>query len=174
MGSNTFHNLSSNRKVHIMLLPINWQEELREFLDAKGIKYVTISHSTAFTAQDIAASANISGKELAKTVIIKIDGRFAMVVLPASYRIDFDVLRQCLGADKVELAAEHEFEKMFPECDIGAMPPFGPLYGMETYISERLREDQEIAFNAGSHTELMKMAFHDFEQLVKPKVIAIC
>jgi len=149
-------------------------KKLKEFLDTKGIKYVTISHSIAYTAQDIAASANISGKELAKTVIIKIDGRFAMVVLPASCRIDFELFGQRLGAGKVELAAEHEFENMFPECDIGAMPPFGPLYGMEVYMSERLREDKEIAFNAGSHTELIKMAFHDFEQLVKPKVIEIC
>lgn len=149
-------------------------KKLKEFLDSQGIKYMTINHSAAFTAQEVAASACVPGKELAKTVIVKIDGKFAMAVLPASSRINFDIFKQSVGAAKVELATEHEFQDMFPECDVGAMPPFGSLYDMNVYISERLREDKEIAFNAGSHTELIRMSFQDFEQLVKPKVIEMC
>jgi Ala-tRNA(Pro) deacylase len=149
-------------------------KKLREFLDSKGIKYMTISHSSAFTAQEIAASACVPGKELAKTVIVKIDGKFAMAVLPASCRIDFELFRKDVGATKVELASEHEFQDMFPECDVGAMPPFGMLYDMDVCMAKCLREDKEIAFNAGSHTELIRMSFADFEQLVKPKVIEMC
>jgi Ala-tRNA(Pro) deacylase len=149
-------------------------KKLKEFLDSKGIKYMTINHSAAFTAQEVAASACVPGKELAKTVIVKIDGKFAMAVLPASSRINFDIFKQSVGASKVELATEHEFQDMFPECDVGAMPPFGSLYDMNVFICEHLREDKEIAFNAGSHTELIRMSFEDFEQLVKPKVIEMC
>ena len=94
-----------------------------------------------------------------------------MAVLPASFNVDFDMLREAIGAGKVELATEREFKDLFPECDIGAMPPFGNLYGMEVYVAEKLEEDEEIAFNAGSHTELVKLATKDFDDLVKPKVI---
>ncbi len=145
-------------------------KKLKEFLDSNSIKYVTIRHSTAYTAQEIAASAHIPGRELAKTVIVKIDGRIAMAVLPAFYRVDLDLLKKAAGADKVELASEQEFGDMFPECDIGAMPPFGNLYGMEVFVAEKLTEDEEIAFSSGSHTELLKLSYKDFERLVKPKV----
>jgi len=142
---------------------------LKEFLDGQHIQYVTISHSPAFTAQGIAASAHIKGKELAKTVMIKIDGKMAMAVLPAPYKIDFQRLKEASGTDDVELATEEEFETMFPGCEVGAMPPFGNLYGMDVYVAEKLSEDEEIAFNAGSHTELIKMGYLDFERLVKPR-----
>lgn len=143
---------------------------LREFLDNQNIRYVTIRHSTAYTAQETAASTHIKGKELAKTVIVKIDGKMAMAVLPASCRVDFDLLKKVTGASKVELAPEQEFKDMFPGCDIGAMPPFGNLYGMEVLAAESLAEDEEIAFNAGSHAELIRLAYIDFERLVKPTV----
>ena len=143
---------------------------LLEFLDSQNVRYVTIRHSTAYTAQEIAASAHIRGKELAKTVIVKIDGKMDMAVLPASYRVDFDLLKKVTGAGKVELATEQEFKDMFPGCDIGAMPPFGNLYGMEVLVAESLAEDEEIAFNAGSHAELIRLAYRDFERLVKPTV----
>jgi Ala-tRNA(Pro) deacylase len=146
-------------------------KKLREFLDENKVKYVVISHSTAYTAQEIAASAHISGKEMAKTVIVKVDGKTAMAVLPASYRVDFDLLKKATGAKKVELASEREFKDMFPECDTGAMPPFGNLYGMDVFVAEKLTEDQEIAFNAGSHAELVKLPYKDFERLVQPKVL---
>ena len=147
-------------------------KKLREFLDSNKIKYVAIGHSPAFTAQQIAASAHIPGKELAKTVIIKIDGKPAMAVLPASYKVDFEMLKDIVGTYDIELATEREFKDLFPECEIGAMPPFGNLYGMDVYVAESLTEDEEIAFNAGSHTELIKMAFEDFEMLVRPRILA--
>ncbi len=145
--------------------------KLKDFLDSKDIKYVTISHSTAYTANEVAASAHISGKELAKTVMGKIDGKKTMTVLPASYKVDFGLLQEAVGASKAELASEQEFQDMFPGCEIGAMPPFGNLYGMKVFVDESLCEDEEIAFNAGSHTELIRLSYKDFEGLVKPKVV---
>lgn len=144
--------------------------KLKEFLDNQNIKYVTISHSAAYTAQEIAASAHIPGKELAKTVMVKIDGKMAMAVLPASYNVDFDLFKNVAGTSKVELATEKGFKDMFPGCDVGAMPPFGNLYGMDVFVAESLAEDEEIAFNAGSHAELIRLAYKDFERLAKPKV----
>jgi len=146
-------------------------KKLKEFLDENKIKYVTIKHSSAFTAQEIAAIAHIPGKDLAKTVIIKIDGKMAMAVLPASYKVSFEELKEFFGLSEVRLAYEQEFIDKFPDCEVGAMPPFGNLYGMEVYVAESLAEDEEIAFNACSHTELIKMNFSDFEKLVKPKRI---
>ncbi len=146
-------------------------KKLKDFLDSKNIKYVTIDHSTAYTANEIAAIAHIPGKELAKTVMVKIDGKMTMIVLPAYCKIDFDLLKEAAGASKVELASEQEFKDMFPGCEIGAMPPFGNLYGMEVLVDKSLCEDEEIAFNAGSHTELIRLSYKDFEGLVKPKVV---
>ncbi len=142
--------------------------KIKEFLDTNKVKYVLIQHSPAYTAQEIAASAHITGKELAKTVMIKIEGKIAMAVLPASYKISFDQLKEVLDADDVTLANEQEFMDKFPDCEVGAMPPFGNMYGMDVYVAESLAEDEEIAFNACSHTELIKMRFDDFEELVKP------
>lgn len=148
-------------------------KKLKEFLDSNKIKYVSITHSSAYTAMEIAAMAHIPGKELAKTVMIKINGRMAMVVLPATHMIKMDLLKKIVGNDSVRLATEQEFKDKFPDCDVGAMPPFGNLYGMDVYASSALREDEEIAFNAGSHTELIKLSYKDFENLVKPTVADI-
>jgi len=145
--------------------------KLKKFLDDNGIKYVTVSHSIAYTAQEVAASSHISGKDMAKTVMIKVDGSMAMAVLPASFQVDFHLLKKTLGAKNVDLATEQEFKGEFTDCEVGAMPPFGNLYGMDVFIDEHLCEDEEIAFNAGSHTELIKLAYSDFEQLVKPKIM---
>jgi len=145
--------------------------KLKEFLDSQKIKYVTISHSKAYTAQEVAATSHVPGKELAKTVMVKIDGKIAMAVLPSSYQIDFHLLRKSIGAKNAMLATEEEFKDLFPECDVGAMPPFGNLYGMDVYVAEVLAEDDEIAFNAGLHTELIRMKYGDFERLVKPKKV---
>lgn len=144
-------------------------KKLKEFLDSNKIKYVAIQHSSAYTAQEIAASAHIPGKDLAKTVIVKIDGKMAMAVLPASYKVSFDHLRDALGVKDVRLAYEQEFMDKFPDCEVGAMPPFGNIYGMDVYVAEVLSEDEEIAFNACTHTELIKMKFKDSEKLVRPK-----
>ena len=146
-------------------------QKLKDFLDRHNIKYITISHSLAYTAQEIAAAAHIAGKELAKTVMVKIDGKMAMAVLPASYKVNLELLKTAAGASKVELANEREFRDMFPESEVGAMPPFGNLYSMEVFVDESLSQDEEIAFNDGSHTELLKLAYRDFERLVKPQAV---
>ena len=146
-------------------------KKLKAFLDENKIKYITIKHSSAYTAQEIAAIAHIPGKDLAKTVIIKIDGKMAMAVLPASYKVSFDDLKDTLGVKEVRLAYEQEFIDKFPDCEVGAMPPFGNIYGLDVFVADSLADDEEIAFNACSHTELIKMSFSDFERLVKPKRI---
>ncbi|HEX6852312.1 MAG TPA: YbaK/EbsC family protein [Candidatus Polarisedimenticolaceae bacterium] len=146
---------------------------LKDFLDSHHVKYVVCQHSPAFTAQEVAASAHVKGKDFAKTVVLKIEGKLALAVLPASQRVAFDALRETVGTDKVELATEAEFKAAFPGCELGAMPPFGNLFGMETYVSARLAKDEEIAFNAGTHTEVLRMKYADFERLVTPKVTSI-
>jgi Ala-tRNA(Pro) deacylase len=143
---------------------------LVEFLDKNQIKYVNVTHSTAFTAQDVAESAHIPGKEMAKTVIVWMDGAMAMVVLPASSMINFNRLKEVSGAASVELASESEFKDRFPECEVGAMPPFGNLFTTRVYADSLLSEDREISFNAGSHHELIRLPFADFDRLVKPTI----
>lgn len=145
-------------------------QKLKEFLDKENIKYVSIKHSSAYTAQEIAALAHIPGKELAKTVVVKINGKMAMAVLPASYKIDVNLLKEITGTENLRLADEAEFKDKFPDCEVGAMPPFGNLYNMEVFAAHSLEEDDEIAFNACSHTELIKMSFKDFKRLVNPKI----
>jgi Ala-tRNA(Pro) deacylase len=146
--------------------------KLKQLLDDRRVKYVTVRHSPAYTAQEVAASAHISGYELAKTVMVRVDGRMAMAVLPAPLHVDLPHLKELTGATTVTLASEAEFKALFPECEPGAMPPFGALYGMETYVAERLTEDEFIAFNAGTHTELIRLRYRDFERLAEPKVLA--
>lgn len=145
-------------------------KKLKTFLDENNVKYVTIKHSSAYTAQEIAATAHVSGKEFAKTVIVKIDGNLAMTVLPASYQLDFNLLEEIFETRKVALATEAEFKYLFPDCEVGAMPPFGNLYDMEVFIAQSLAEDEEIAFNAGNHTEMIKLKFEDFVRLVEPRI----
>ncbi|MDH3609249.1 MAG: YbaK/EbsC family protein [Gammaproteobacteria bacterium] len=146
--------------------------KLRNLLDQEHIRYITIQHSPAYTAQEIAASAHIPGKELAKTVIAKINKKLSMLVLPASYKVHLKLLSETLGTKNVELVPESEFENAFPECELGAMPPFGNLYDMDTYVDKSLEEDEEIAFNAGNHSELIKLAYKDYVRIAKPEVIS--
>ncbi|MCE5262393.1 MAG: YbaK/EbsC family protein [Deltaproteobacteria bacterium] len=148
-------------------------QKLKKFLDENGIRYVSVVHSPTYTAQEVAARVHIRGRLLAKTVIVKMDGKMAMVVLPASHQIDFDYLKRETGSSKVELAKEEEFEDLFPGCEVGAMPPFGNLYGMEVFTDQTLSKDDEIAFSAGTHSELMKLRFEDFKRLVQPKMVRI-
>ncbi|MGB0132190.1 aminoacyl-tRNA deacylase [Chlorobium sp.] len=146
---------------------------LREFLDSHDIKYFVVSHSPAYTAQEVAASAHVPGKELAKTVMVTIEGKLAMAVLPASKQLDLERFRSIAGTRDAGLAGEQEFAFLFPECETGAMPPFGNLYGLDVYVAEELEEDDDIAFNAGSHTELVRLAYRDFKRLVNPVVAAL-
>ena len=146
---------------------------LKDFLDNNEIKYVSIMHSLAFTAVDIAKSAHIPSREMAKTVIIKTSGELAMAVVPANYKVNLNLLQQALESDKIELATEQEFTSRFPDCEVGAMPPFGNLYDMDVYVAESLTEDARIAFNAGSHSEIIQMDYEDFERMVKPRFIVL-
>ncbi len=142
--------------------------ELKEFLDKNKVKYVSIRHSTTYTAQEIAASAHVKGRNMAKTVVVKLDGKIALAVLPAKYQVDFARLKACCRVSSVELAREEEFAQLFPGCETGAMPPFGNIYDLPVYADESLKKDEEIAFNACSHTELIQLSYRDFERLVKP------
>lgn len=145
---------------------------LKDYLDKEKIKYICINHSPGFTAQEIAASAHVSGKQMAKTVIVKLNDKFAMVVLPANEHVNFAAIQEATGT-KADLAAESEFKGQFPGCEVGAMPPFGNLYNMPVLVSNHLGEYEQIVFSAGSHSELVKMAYHDFERLVHPKVVVM-
>jgi Ala-tRNA(Pro) deacylase len=144
---------------------------IKEYLDQENIKYAIITHSPAYTAQEIAASAHIPGKQLAKSVVIKLDGKLAMAVLPANLNVDMDHLAEVTESRTAVLATEEEFMDQFPDCEVGVMPPFGHLYGMPVYVADELIEGRVIAFNAGSHSLLIQMAYHDFERLVRPRIL---
>ncbi len=146
-------------------------QKLRQFLDENKVKYIVITHSKAYTSQGIAASAHISGNELAKTVMLKKDGELCMVVLPASKLVNLAAFAKQTKSGDVSLASERDFKDRFPDCEVGAMPPFGNLYGLRVYADTSLALDKEIAFNAGSHLELVKLAYSDFERLVKPTIV---
>jgi Ala-tRNA(Pro) deacylase len=143
---------------------------LTDFLDAHNVAYVVISHSPAFTAQGIAGLVHISGKELAKTVIVKLDDKLVMAVLPAKFHVDLEALKRAANAKTAQLASEEEFRGRFPDCETGAMPPFGNLYGLDVFADDSLEADKEIAFNAGTHRELIRMAWADYIRLAEPKV----
>lgn len=144
---------------------------LKTFLDREGVKYVAIQHSPAFTAAEVAASAHVAARDFAKTVIVKIDGKPAMLVLPATRRLLIHELRDMFESENVKLATEPELRTWFPDCELGAMPPFGALYGMKVYVAASLAQETQIAFNAGTHTEVVKLAYEDFDRLVRPMVI---
>lgn len=143
---------------------------IEEFLDRNSIPHTSIPHPQAYTAQRTAQVAHIKGKELAKTVIVKVDGRVCMAVLPAHYHVDLEKLKAATGARQLDLAKEEDLRKLFPDCETGAMPPFGNLYGMDVWVQEDLTRDKQIAFNGGTHTELICMNYQDFEALVHPAV----
>lgn len=142
-------------------------QKLKAFLDDNDVKYTIIQHSRACTAQEIAEQTHIPGKELAKTVMVMIAGKVAMAIVPASHLVDFDCLSDVAGTS-VDLADEGDFVELFPNCDVGAMPPFGNLYDMSMYVSETLTEDEFIAFSAGSHAEVMRLLYADFARLTNP------
>ena len=144
---------------------------LVEFLDSHHVPYVTADHPEAHTAHQVATLTHIPDREIAKTVMVKVDGELAMAVLPASYDVDLEMLEAALEADRVRLSGEAEFRKRFPDCETGAMPPFGNLYGLRVYVDECLTKDKEITFEAGSHRETIRLSYSDFAALVKPTVL---
>lgn len=146
-------------------------QQLQQFLNHHEINYLIIQHSPAFTAQGNAEAAHVSGRYFAKTVTVSVDDCLALVAIPAMRRLDLPAFARSVGAQRVVLASESEFQNRFPSCELGAMPPFGNLFGMETYVSRDFAQAREIAFNAGSQSEVMLLAWQDYLQLVKPQVL---
>ena len=141
---------------------------LKDYLDSHHVRYTSITHPPTFTAQKTAQVTHIKGREMAKTIIVRVDGCLCMVVVPADRHVSLSKLKAATGANAVELASEDTFRGLFPECEVGAMPPFGNLYGIPVYEEQELTRDSEISFNAGSHTEVIRMAYEDYERLVEP------
>ena len=146
---------------------------IKNYLDIEDAPYQVINHLTAFTAQETAAVTHTPGKEFAKTVIIRSHDELIMLVLPACYKLDFKLLRKAIRKGDIRLAQEEEFKNIFPDCAVGAMPPFGNIYGLDVYVEEELTKDDNIAFNGGAHDEVIKMPYREFERIVKPRVCHI-
>jgi Ala-tRNA(Pro) deacylase len=146
-------------------------KNLKEFLNLHQVKYISMSHAPAFTAQEIADASHISGKKLAKTVIVKLDGELAMIVIPAHQQVNLIKLKEIVQAIYIELASELVMKGKFKECELGAMPPFGNLYETPVFVSKELSEGENILINAGSYTELRQVTFADFKPLVKPTMV---
>lgn len=146
--------------------------KLREFLDSAGVKYDVLSHRQAFTAQEVAEAQHVKGKELAKVVILRSGSQFFMAVLPAPLRVDLDLAEGVVGRHDLRLATEEEFTGLFPQCEAGAMPPFGNLYNLPVFVDQSLTRDEDIVFNAGTHTQTVRMKYAEFVRLVQPKVAA--
>ena len=145
--------------------------KLQDYLEEQHAPYKLVEHETTYTAQESAARSHVLPQQLAKTVIVKLDGALAMAVLPANRHISLTALKLHTGAHTAELATEPDFKDAFPDCDVGAMPPFGNLYGLAVYVDESLARNKQIAFNACTHDRLARMAYADFERLVHPHVI---
>jgi Ala-tRNA(Pro) deacylase len=144
-------------------------QRLKQYLDSEGVRYVSVTHSLAYTAQEIASIAHVPGRDLAKTVMVFLDGALAMAVLPANRHVSLGRLETLAGAKTVRLATEPEFRTAFPDCETGAMPPFGNVYGLPVYVDMSVRHE-EIIFNAGTHRELIRMAYADFAKLARPVI----
>jgi Ala-tRNA(Pro) deacylase len=155
-----------SRKGDTMSIP----KHVSEFLDSHHIWYQYCTHSPAYTAQGIAHAQHISGKEVAKVVMVMADNSLIMTVLPGSHRIDLDSLKHLLNAKAIRLAGESEFRDLFPDCELGAMPPFGNLYHLDVWMDEALKPHPNIVFNAGTHAETIQMSYSDFERLVHPSM----
>jgi Ala-tRNA(Pro) deacylase len=145
--------------------------KLKTFLDEKRVPYTKLPHEPAYTAQGVAARAHVHGRELAKSVVLRVDGAFVLAVLPAPVHVDLERFRTATGARNLALATDEEFKSLFPGCELGAMPPFGNLYGLPVYVEERLTKDASIVFNAGTHSDAVRMDYADFARLVQPKVL---
>ena len=147
-------------------------KRLQSYLDTNKIPYEVVSHPKVYTAHDVAQSLDVPGNLVAKVVMVKADGYFVMTVLPSTWRVDLKRLRDVLDAREVRLATEAEIANLFPDCQVGAMPPFGNLYGVEVYVDQLLTEDESIVFEAGTYIGAMKLRYKDFVALVRPKVAA--
>lgn len=145
--------------------------KLRSILENNALAFQTIHHHRKFTAQETAQDTRTPGMEFAKAVVVRADSRYAMAVLPAHHRIDLGELRRALKARELRLATEEEIHRLCPDCEIGAEPPFGNLYGMPVVISSWLTGDEFITFNAGTHDSAIRMRLSDYMRLVEPEVL---
>jgi Ala-tRNA(Pro) deacylase len=143
---------------------------VQDYLDQLGVAYRLSRHDTTFTAQDLAAAEHIPGRKVIKPVVIKADGRFVMCALPASHRVDLDTLRDQLQCDDVALADESELAQIFCECELGAEPPIGRLFGMPTVMDESLFADDRVTFQAGTHEDAVTMTLADYRKAAQPEV----
>jgi Ala-tRNA(Pro) deacylase len=143
---------------------------VKNYLDLQHVPYQHHIHATAFTAQQLAAAERVPGTTIAKTVVVKADDQFVMAVLPGTAKVDTAALKDSLNAREVQLATEDEFQELFPDSDVGAMPPFGNLYDLPVCADESLARDEEIVFNAGTHEDAIRMRYSDFSRLVGPKI----
>ena len=143
---------------------------VKQFLDENGAKYEHVEHAPVYTAQELAQATHTPGKEMAKAVILKDDSGCVMAVLAATRRIDLDALREASGRPQLQLAQEREFQSLFPNCETGAMAPFGNLYDVPVFVDQGLREDESITFNAGTHADSIRMPYAAYERLVAPVV----
>lgn len=146
-------------------------QSLRHFLDEHDARYEIIPHQRDYSAQRTAADTFTPGREFAKCVLLWIDNYYALAVLPADHMIDFEKLREVLGASEAGLAREDEIRRIFPDCEVGAEPPFGNLYGLPVYVAQQLTEDPYITFNAGTHEEAIRMNYQEFASLVEPMTV---
>lgn len=144
--------------------------KLKQYLEQNNAPYEVILHEEVYTAQELAQALHTPGCELVKVVIVKVDGTYRMAVLPASRRIDLEALKKYWNAEAVAIASEQEFKNLFPETEIGAMPPFGNFYNIEVWVDTGLTTDEHITFNAGTHYKAVRMHYRDFERLVHPRV----
>ena len=147
--------------------------KLKEYLDVNGVDYEILTHKAAFTAQQVAAAQDVTGWQVAKTVALYCDGEFLMVVLQAPAYVDFDRIKEILVCDEARLATESEMAKLFPGVELGAESPFGNLFDLPVYVDKGLAEEREIVFNAGTHTETIRLKYEDFSRLVGPRVVDI-
>lgn len=148
------------------------KDRLEGYLRENQVPFEAQQHPRAVTAQEVAASEHVPGKMLAKTIMVQADGEMVMLALPATYQVDLEKAAAALGARDARLSEEEEFEDTFPDCEVGAMPPFGNLYSVPVCVDESLAEDETIVFRAGTHTETMSVRYSDFERLVEPTVAA--
>ena len=142
-----------------------------EYLDERNTHYTVTEHRPTFTAQQTAEVIHVTGQQMAKPVMVWVDNKMTMVVVPAQFKINWDSLKEALNAYTIELAMEGDFRALFPDCEIGAMPPFGNLYGIDVIVEASLARDKNISFNAGTHNRSIRMAYKDFEEIVNPRVL---
>lgn len=145
-------------------------DKLNRILKEKGAHYEVIPHAEAFTAPETAEAEHISGKKVAKVVMLKADGRNVMAVIPANTTLDENKVKKILASSELRLASEHEFQDLFYGCETGAMPPFGHLYGIPLYVDRALAEKDDIVFNGGTHRAAVRMPFQEYQKLAKPRV----